>query len=94
MLRGGGTATSSARTIRLAEGEEVIDQHLARRLTTAARKGREWLSRRDALIVKAIEEGATQTEVAKLAGLSQPGVRDIVLRAASPPDQEQEIVNG
>ena len=68
----------------------MIDQHLARRLATAARKSREWLSRRDALIVKAIEDGATQTEVAKLAGLSQPGVRDIILRARPDQDDEQE----
>lgn len=58
----------------------MIDPELARRLAVAASKGRDWLHRRDALIVEAIDAGASQTEVAKLVGLTQPGVRDIVLR--------------
>lgn len=58
----------------------MIKPELARRITTAARKGREWLVRRDALIAQAVDEGATQAEVAKLAGLTQPGVHDIVRR--------------
>lgn len=59
----------------------MISDELARRLVTAARKGREWQERRDELIVKALEEGATQAEVAKLAGMSQPGVHSLWHRA-------------
>ena len=55
----------------------MVDDELARRLVTASRKGREWQQRRDRLIVEAIEAGASQREVAKLAGLSQPAVHDI-----------------
>lgn len=58
----------------------MIDPDLARRIVTAARKGREWQERRDALIVEAVNGGATQAEVAKLAGLSQPGVYAIVAK--------------
>lgn len=58
----------------------MIDNELARRLATAARKGTEWRERRDRLIVEAIDAGATQAEVAQLAGLTQPGVRDIIIR--------------
>jgi hypothetical protein len=59
----------------------MVDPDLARRLVTAARKGGEWLSRRDELIVEALEAGATQREVAKLAGLTQPAVSGIYHRA-------------
>lgn len=48
----------------------------------ASRKGREWVVRRDALIVEAIDGGATQREVAKLAGLTQPAVSGIARRLA------------
>ncbi len=56
----------------------MIDPDLARRIMTAARKGREWTTRRDTLIREAIESGATQREVAKLAGLTQPAISGIV----------------
>jgi hypothetical protein len=59
----------------------VIAPDLARLLVVAARKGREWHQRRDELIVEAVDAGATQAEVAKLAGLTQPGVHDIVRRS-------------
>lgn len=59
----------------------MISDELARRLVTAARKGREWQARRDELIVQALEEGATQAEVAQLAGMSQPGVHALWHRA-------------
>lgn len=59
----------------------MISDELARRLVTAARKGREWQARRDELIVQALEEGATQAEVAKLADMSQPGVHALWHRA-------------
>lgn len=52
----------------------AIDPELARRIVTAARKGREWQSRRDMLIVEALEAGASQREVAKLVGLTQPAI--------------------
>lgn len=55
----------------------MVEPDLARRLTTAARKGREWQRRRDELIVEALEHGASQREVAKLTGLTQPAVSDI-----------------
>jgi hypothetical protein len=55
----------------------MVEPELARRLVTAARKGREWYERRDRLVVEAIEAGASQREVAKLAGLTQPGVHAI-----------------
>jgi hypothetical protein len=58
----------------------MIEEALARRLVTAARKGTEWRERRDKLIVEAIDAGATQAEVAKLVGLTQPGVLDILRR--------------
>lgn len=63
----------------------MVDADLARRLVTAARKGREWQARRDALIVEAIDSGATQAEVAKLVGLTQPGVHDIIRRRREGP---------
>lgn len=52
----------------------MVEPGLAQRLVTAARKGKEWLVRRDELIVEALEAGATQREVAQLAGLTQPAV--------------------
>jgi hypothetical protein len=58
----------------------VVDPDLAQRIVTAARKGREWLVRRDDLIVEALEAGATQREVARLAGLTQPAVSGIHAR--------------
>lgn len=58
----------------------MVDNDLARRLATAARKGGEWLARRDALIVEAVEAGGTQREVAKLAGLTQPAIHAILQR--------------
>lgn len=55
----------------------MVPDDLARRLVTAARKGREWQTRRDELIIAAIEAGGSQREVAKLAGLTQPAVSGI-----------------
>lgn len=55
----------------------MVPDDLARRIVTASRKGKEWVARRDALIVAALEAGATQAEVAKLAGLSQPAISGI-----------------
>jgi transposase len=55
----------------------VLDPELARRIRTAARKGGEWIDRRDRLIIEAIEAGASQREVAQHAGLSQPAVSGI-----------------
>ncbi len=55
----------------------MIDPELARRLSIAARKGAEWYVRRDQLIVEALEAGASQREVAKLAGLTQPAISGI-----------------
>ena len=52
----------------------MVDPDLAKRIVTAARKGKDWLVRRDELIVEALEAGATQREVAQLAGLTQPAV--------------------
>lgn len=59
----------------------MIDDDLARRLVVAARKGRDWIQRRDSLIVEAIEAGASQREVAKLVGLTQPAVHAIYHRS-------------
>ncbi len=58
----------------------AIDRDLGRRIATAARKSREWLSRRDRMILQALDEGATQAEVAKWSGLTQPGVHHIAHR--------------
>lgn len=55
----------------------MVDPGLAQRIVTASRKGREWLVRRDEYIVEALEAGASQREVAKLAGLTQPAVSGI-----------------
>lgn len=55
----------------------TVERDLARRLATAARRSREWHERRDRLIVAALDAGATQREVAKLAGLTQPAVHAI-----------------
>jgi transposase len=55
----------------------MIDEALARRLVTAARKGREWQRRRDELVVEALKSGASQREVAKLVGLTQPAIHVI-----------------
>lgn len=55
----------------------MVDPELAKRIVTAARKGGEWLQRRDELIVEALEAGGSQREVAKLAGLTQPAVLGI-----------------
>jgi DNA invertase Pin-like site-specific DNA recombinase len=55
----------------------MLDPALAKRLATAARKGREWTERRDELIVAALSAGASQREVAKVAGLSQPTIHAI-----------------
>lgn len=62
----------------------MVDPDLAKRIVTAARKGGEWLRRRDELIVEALEAGATQREVAKLAGLTQPAVGAIHKRHTLP----------
>jgi len=59
----------------------VVDPDLARRLVAAARKGGEWLRRRDELIVEALDAGASQREVAKLAGLTQPAISGIYRKA-------------
>jgi len=59
----------------------VVEPELARRLVTAARKGGEWLVRRDELIVQALDAGASQREVAKLAGLTQPAISGIYAKA-------------
>lgn len=48
---------------------------------TAAQKGQEWRSRRDELIIEAIASGATQAEVARLAGLTQPAIHSIIAKA-------------
>lgn len=61
----------------------MVDPDLARRLATAARKGGEWLTRRDELIVEALDAGATQREVAQLARLTQPAVH-LIYRKAHP----------
>lgn len=61
----------------------MVDDDLAHRLVAAARKGREWLERRDELIIQAIEAGGSQREVAKLAGLTQPAVHAIYHRTTS-----------
>ena len=58
----------------------MIDPELPRRLMTAARKGKEWIARRDELIRAAIESGASQREVAKYAGLTQPAISNILSR--------------
>lgn len=58
----------------------MIDPELAKRLVVAARRGREWRERRDRLIVEALDAGASQSEVARLVGLTQPGIREIWLR--------------
>lgn len=58
----------------------MVEEGLAQRIVTAARKGREWHARRDQLIVEALESGASQREVAKLAGLTQPAVSGIHAR--------------
>lgn len=63
----------------------MVNPDLARRLVTAARKGREWQERRDILIVEAIDQGATQAEVAKMVGLTQPGIHDIIRRHKTGP---------
>lgn len=59
----------------------MVDPALAQRIVTAARKGREWLIRRDELIVEALDAGASQREVAQLAGLTQPAISGIYKRA-------------
>ena len=68
----------------------MIGADLARRLERASRKGREYSSkaqelidRRDRLILEAIDAGATQAEVAKGAGISQPSISGIVNRERS-----------
>jgi len=61
----------------------MVDPELARRLVTAARKGGEWRRRRDDLICEALDAGATQREVAQLAGLTQPAIHDIYQRRQS-----------
>lgn len=55
----------------------MVDPELARRIVTAARKGPEWIRRRDEAIVEALEAGGSQREVAQLAGLTQPAVSGI-----------------
>ncbi len=59
----------------------MVDDRTARRLITAARKGGEWVERRDRLIVEALENGGTQAEVGKLVGLTQSAISQILAKA-------------
>ena len=59
-----------------------IDPDLAKRLRQAAAKQDEWLDERDRLIVEALDAGASLREVARLVGLSGPGVMKIRDRLA------------
>lgn len=61
----------------------TVPVEIAERLMLAARKTAEaedWRHRRNQLIVEAVTAGGTQPEVAKLAGLTQAGVSQIVTR--------------
>ena len=55
----------------------TIEPELAKRLRQASAKAAEWLDERDRLIVQALDAGASLREVARLVGLSGPGVMKI-----------------
>ena len=54
-----------------------IDPDLAKRLRQASAKLDQWQDERDRLIVEALDGGASLREVARLVGLSGPGVMKI-----------------
>ena len=50
----------------------------ARQLATAGKKADDWRTRRDQLIVKAHQEGASLREIARVVGMSNPGVLRVI----------------
>lgn len=61
-----------------------VDPQLARDLTTAGKKADDWKLRRDALVIEAHGQGASLREIAKLVGLSNPGVLRIIRKYHAP----------
>lgn len=57
-----------------------VDPALARHLSRAGDKSREWTARRDDLIRDAVKAGGSLREVAELVGLSHTAVAKIVKR--------------
>lgn len=57
-----------------------VDPALARHLSRAANKEREWRVRRDNLIRDAVKAGGSLREVAEVVGLSHTAIAKIVAR--------------
>jgi hypothetical protein len=58
----------------------ALSDQTARSLRRAAANERRWLAKRNALIVQADAEGGSAREIARLAGLTHPGVLRILAR--------------
>lgn len=55
-----------------------VDPALARKLSTAAGKAREWTEERNHLVREAHEAGGGAREIARLVGLTHPAVLNII----------------
>lgn len=60
----------------------TITRDVARRLSAAARKQREWTERRNEAIVQAHADGASLREIAEQVGLAHSAVAKIVKRSS------------
>ena len=62
----------------------VLDPRVARRLDALAKKLDRTIEERNQLIVEAHREGAGLREIARAAGMTHPGVKDIIQRHIVP----------
>lgn len=67
-------------------GGVALDPARAKRLEKAAKKAVEWRQERDRLIKDAYEAGGGVREIARLVGMSHPGVKRILHQLFTPPE--------